>query len=43
MAGNKERLERSKGKKNTVLKVNNLRHVINVNFKSLKKKEKENG
>ena len=42
MAGNKERLERNKNKKGTVLKVNKIKHNIGVNFKQ-NRKEKENG
>ncbi len=42
MATNKEREIRSKGKKNTVLEVHNLKHKIGLNFKPIKK-EKENG
>ena len=44
MSGNKERAIRNKGKKNTVLKVNSMKHKVGIRFgKPLKKKEKENG
>lgn len=42
MAGNKERAERNKNKKKTVLKVKGMKHNIGVNFKQ-NRKEKENG
>ena len=43
MAGNEERLKRNKGKKNTVLKVQNLKHKISMKFIKPIRKEKENG
>ena len=41
MAGNEERMIRNRGKKNIVLKVNNLKHKVGINFKLIRK-EKEN-